>query len=120
MSGDTGFQIDLLGAIRRRAPLAIALAGLVTLAMYWIAMALPNKFTATAMLLIEPQSVNESLVEGGLAETDLNERLNRMTSQILSRARLSRIIDELGLYESESQRQAAPGDHRVRCAATSR
>ena len=32
MGGDTGFQIDLLGAIRRRAPMAIAIAGLVALA----------------------------------------------------------------------------------------
>ena len=34
---------------------------------------------------------------------DLNERLNMITQQILSRTRLERIIQEFNLYERERQ-----------------
>jgi len=103
MNVESGLQIDLIGAAKRRAPLAIALAGAVFLVVYWIAMALPNQYTSYATLLVEPQTVSDRLVEAGASETDLNERLHLMASQILSRVRLSRVIDELGLYEEESQ-----------------
>jgi polysaccharide chain length determinant protein (PEP-CTERM system associated) len=42
-------------------------------------------------------------VAAGVPESDLNNRLYLMTAQILSRGRLSRIIDDLGLYPNESQ-----------------
>ena len=103
MNVEGGVQIDLLGAFRRRGLLACAIAGMVTLAMYWIAMALPNEYTSSAMLLVEPQSVNEKLVEAGAGRVDLNERLNLMTAEILSRTRLSRIIDDLEIYQEQSK-----------------
>jgi uncharacterized protein involved in exopolysaccharide biosynthesis len=70
---------------------------------YWVAMALPNVYTSSATVLVEPQAVAEDLVKAGVAGSDLNERLHLMTAQILSRSRLSRIIDELELYPEESQ-----------------
>jgi polysaccharide chain length determinant protein (PEP-CTERM system associated) len=42
-------------------------------------------------------------VKAGVRESDLTERLHLMTAEILSRPRLSRMIDDLGLYEEESQ-----------------
>ena len=42
------------------------------------------------------------LVESGVPQSDLNERLHLMTARILSRPRLSRIIDDLGLYKDEA------------------
>ena len=113
MDNESGLQIDLIGGLKRRAYLASVLGGAVTLMMYWIAMALPNEYTASAILLVEPQSVNERLVEAGAAGVDLNERLNLMTAEILSRTRLSKIIEKLGLYEDledELTRQEVVGD----------
>jgi succinoglycan biosynthesis transport protein ExoP len=102
MDSEAGLQIDLFGAARRQARLIASVIGISVLAAYWISMALPNEYTAAATLLIEPQSVSEGLVEAGVAERGVNERLQIMTSQILSRPRLSRIIDELDLYPEKA------------------
>ncbi|MDP6981339.1 MAG: hypothetical protein QF570_22485 [Myxococcota bacterium] len=103
MTNESGIQIDLLGGLKRRGYMASVIAGAVALVVYWIAMALPNEYTASAILLVEPQTVNERLVEAGAARVDLNERLNLMTAEILSRTRLSRIIEELQLYREKSK-----------------
>ncbi len=105
MDLEPGLQLDLLGAIRRRAALGAVVAGSVFLAAYWIAMALPNRYESYATLLVEPQSVSDLLVEPGVEETRVNSRLHIMTAEILSRPRLSRIIDELGLYENVVARE---------------
>lgn len=103
MTNESGVQIDLIGTLKRRAYIASVIAGAITLFVYWIAMALPNEYTASAVLLVEPQTVSGKLIEPGASGIDLNERLNLMTSQILSRTRLSKIIEELQLFEKESQ-----------------
>ncbi|MBW2360321.1 MAG: hypothetical protein JRG84_05410, partial [Deltaproteobacteria bacterium] len=90
------------GIVRRRVKLVGAVALAVALVAYWVAMALPNEYESYATVLVEPQAVDPSLVEAGVAQTNLNRRLHLMAAQILSRPRLSRIIDELGLYEDES------------------
>ena len=80
--------------------MAIA-AGAVILVTFWISMALPNLYMSSAMILVEPQSVDESLVDSGVQKSDLSDRLGLMTAEILSRARLSKIITEMNLYEDE-------------------
>jgi polysaccharide chain length determinant protein (PEP-CTERM system associated) len=65
-------------------------------------MALPNEYESYASVLVEPQSVDPDLVEAGIPQSDLNRRLHLMAAQILSRPRLSRMIDEFALYEEES------------------
>jgi len=105
MNVESGLQIgDLVAIVRRRLRLMIGVALGVALAGYWVTMALPNEYQSSATILVEPQTVDRKLVEAGVAESDLNQRLGIMTSQILSRARLSRVIDELGLYKAESER----------------
>ena len=103
MNVESGVTIDLVGALRRRAGLIATVAGAVFLVSYWVAMALPNEYTSYATMLVEPPSVNEGLVESGVAERDINTRLNLMTAQILSRPRLSKLIDDFKLYDKESQ-----------------
>ena len=103
MTNEAGLQIDLIGTLKRRAYIASVIAGVITLFVYWVAMALPNEYTASAVLLVEPQTVNGKLIEPGASGIDLNERLNLMTAQILSRTRLSKIIEELQLFEKESK-----------------
>jgi protein tyrosine kinase modulator len=104
MNVDGGIQInDIGGILRRRGKVAAGTALAVFLVIYWIAMALPNVFTSYATVLVEPQSVKKELVEAGVNDSDLNQRLHLMTAQILARPRLSRIIDEFGLYQEESE-----------------
>jgi polysaccharide chain length determinant protein (PEP-CTERM system associated) len=103
MNVEGGLQLsDLQGVIRRRAKLVLGVALLVSLAAYWLAMALPNEYESSASVLVEPQSVDPDLVEAGVPQSDLNRRLHLMAAQILSRPRLSRLIDEFGLYKEES------------------
>jgi polysaccharide chain length determinant protein (PEP-CTERM system associated) len=103
MNVEAGLQLsDLQGIIRRRMKLVLGVALLVSLAAYWLAMALPNEYESYATVLVEPQSVDPDLVEAGVPQSDLNRRLYLMAAQILSRPRLSRMIDEFGLYEEES------------------
>jgi len=103
MNADQGFQLDLLGALRRRGALIACVTGMIFLAGYWVAMALPNEYRAYATLLVEPQAVSDRLVVSGSQDTDLNDRLHLMTAEILSRPRLSKVIDELELYREESE-----------------
>jgi polysaccharide chain length determinant protein (PEP-CTERM system associated) len=104
MNVEAGLQFfDLRGILRRRGKVMIATGGAVVLGAYWLAMALPNEFESYATVLVEPQAVSPELVKAGVASSDLNERLHLMTAQILSRPRLSRIIDELELYQEESE-----------------
>ena len=104
MNIDAGLQIgDLGGVLRRRAKAVGATSLAVLLVVYWIAMALPNVYTSYATVLVEPQAVSGDLVKAGVAASDINQRLHLMTAQILARSRMSRIIDELGLYKKESE-----------------
>lgn len=99
MDSQQGIQLsDLGGILRRRGKLMVSVAGLVALTAYWVAMALPNQYGSYATVLVEPQSIDERLVQAGVRESDLTERLGIMTAQILSRQRLSRMIDQFDLY----------------------
>ncbi len=95
---------DLVTIARRRAKVVVGVALTVTMLGYWITMALPNQYRSYATVLVEPQTVDPDLVESGVGTTDLNQRLGIMTSQILSRSRLSQIIDDLDLYQAEHER----------------
>ncbi len=69
MNVEAGLQLsDLQGIVRRRAKLMLGVALLVSLAAYWLAMALPNEYESYATVLVEPQSVDPDLVEAGVPE----------------------------------------------------
>ena len=89
MNLDQGNQIfDLFGLARRRGKLMAIASGVVILVTFWISMALPNLYQSSAVILVEPQSVDENLVDSGVQQTELSDRLNLMTAEILSRTRL--------------------------------
>ena len=103
MNVESGFQIaDLKGVLRRRAKLVFATWLVVSLASYWLAMALPNEYASFATILVEPQAVDEELIHSGVDSSDLNRRLGLMAAKIMSRPRLSRVINDLALYREES------------------
>jgi polysaccharide chain length determinant protein (PEP-CTERM system associated) len=94
---------DLTAVFRRRRGLIAMTTGSFLLAAIFLAAVLPNEYQTYATLLVEPQTISENLVAATQGQTDLNYRLNLMAAEILSRSRLSRIIDALDLYESESE-----------------
>jgi len=78
-------------------------SGLIILTIFWIVMALPNEYSSYATVLVEPQAIDEELVRAGVQAQDLQKRLGIMSAQILSRQRLSKLIDDLSLYPEESE-----------------
>lgn len=104
MNLQDGLQIsDLVGIVRRRGRLMAWVSGLIILAVFWVVMALPNEYSSYATVLVEPQSIDEELVRAGVQSQDLQKRLGIMSAQILSRQRLSKLIDDLSLYTDESE-----------------
>jgi succinoglycan biosynthesis transport protein ExoP len=89
---------DLGGTLRRRGAAMATIVGATLLAFVLIAGWLPNLYMAATTLLVEPQSISERLVEPGVPETELNNRLHLLQMQILSRGRLSQVIDDLNVY----------------------
>ncbi|RIL04875.1 MAG: hypothetical protein DCC71_12450 [Proteobacteria bacterium] len=96
---------DIVAIFRRRIRLVAAVAGATILAAIFIAAILRDEYTVYATLLVEPQSISRKLVETGVQEQDVMNRLHLMTMQILSRARLSKVIDDLKLYPEESEKK---------------
>lgn len=94
---------ELTHFVRRRRGVIAITAGAIFLAAIFLASVLPNEYESHATLLVEPQTISARLVEATQGETDLNYRLNLMAAEILSRSRLSRIIDALELYQEESE-----------------
>jgi polysaccharide chain length determinant protein (PEP-CTERM system associated) len=104
MNIDEGLNLgDLSGAVERRWPIGAAVAGVVFLASIVLAAVLPDQYETYTTILVEPQTISPELVEAQMQGTNLNERLHLMSMQILSRPRLSRIIDDLRLYPEESK-----------------
>src|SRR4030067_1319349 len=61
---------------------------------------IPRSYKSTTMILVEHQKVPESYVNPTIT-ADINERLNTITQQVMSRTRLESIINEFGLYNKE-------------------
>jgi len=68
-----------------------------------VSLFLPNRYRAATSVMIVPQRVPENFVRSTVT-TELPERLNMISQQILSRTRLERIIQEFNLYQRERQR----------------
>jgi uncharacterized protein involved in exopolysaccharide biosynthesis len=94
MDMEQGFQLDdVRGMFRRRGVAMGAIAGSAVLAAVLVAAWIPNEYEAVTTLLIEPQAISERLVESGMPETEINNRLHLLQMQILSRGRLSEVIE---------------------------
>src|SRR5208283_1813110 len=71
------------------------LGWLIVFASAWI---IPPKYTSETVILVEQQKVPEKLVASNV-QVDLQERLQSITQQVLSRSRLLSIINNLHLYQ---------------------
>ena len=82
----------------------LAVPAFLVFAMIWGAgWVLPAVYRSETLILVEQQKVPEQYVVPNVA-ADLQERLQSMTQQILSRTRLVHIIDQMNLYEKQRAR----------------
>jgi uncharacterized protein involved in exopolysaccharide biosynthesis len=65
----------------------------------WI---LPASYKSSTMILVERPTMPKNYVEPNVNE-DLQDRLQSITQQILSRTRLLLIIDKLNLYDGKQK-----------------
>ena len=61
---------------------------------------LPDEFRSETVILVVPQQVPESYVRSTVT-TRIEDRLQSISQQILSRTRLERIVQDLNLYQKE-------------------
>lgn len=88
---------DPMGILRRRwrAMVLVLLAGLAATPLaVWL---LPPIYEARASVLIATQKLSESFVRPTIQE-DATERINALTSQVLSRQSLTEVIEQFDLY----------------------
>jgi len=84
---------------RRRWWLCIP-AFLVFAGVWTVSWLLPAVYRSETLILVEQQKVPEQYVVSNVA-ADLQERLQSMTQQILSRTRLVHIVEQLNLYQQQ-------------------
>ncbi len=65
---------------------------------------IPSTYRSGTLILIEQPSVPEKYVVSNI-DSDIQQQLDSITQQILSRTRLLRIIDKLGLYPQDRKRK---------------
>jgi succinoglycan biosynthesis transport protein ExoP len=89
--------------VRRRRWWLILPVFIVGTAAWVVSWFVPAYYRSETLILVEQQKVPEQYVVSNVAN-DIQERLQSMTQQILSRTRLLRIIDELHLYADQRAR----------------
>src|SRR5438876_1351448 len=90
---------DILRIAIRRAwliliPLALGSGAGIAIGEY-----LPNKYRSETLIMIVPQQSSDSYVKSTVS-AKIEDRLATLSSQILTRSRLERIILDLDLYQS--------------------
>jgi len=100
LPGKTYTPEDILRIARQRIwcillPLAIVSAGTAV----WVR-TLPNRYRSESAIMVVPQRVPESYVRSTVT-TRLEDRLQSIQQQILTRTKLEHIITEFNLYEKE-------------------
>jgi polysaccharide chain length determinant protein (PEP-CTERM system associated) len=88
---------DVLGIARRRKWLIIGPAVALSIVVGIWSRTLPDQFRSDTLILVVPQRVPESYVKSTVTAR-IEDRLQSITQQILSRTRLERIIQDFNLY----------------------
>jgi polysaccharide chain length determinant protein (PEP-CTERM system associated) len=91
---------DLLRILRRRFWLIVVPFAVISAAVAIYARKLPDVFRSDTLILVVPQRVPESYVKSTVT-AKIEDRLQSITQQIMSRTRLERIITDFNLYEQE-------------------
>ena len=94
-----------LQLIMHRKWLVLGTFVVVSVATYVVSSRLPNVYTSSTLILVDPQKVPESYVKSTVTG-DLRNRLGTLQQQILSATRLQKIIDTLNLYPEQRKNMA--------------
>ena len=92
-----------VGIIRRRHLYFLIPMFLGWLAVWGASWVLPERYKSSTLILVEQPSMPRDYVKPNVNE-DVQEHLQNITQQILSRTRLLHIIDELNLYAKDRRR----------------
>src|SRR5271155_3329415 len=108
--GSEGLDIQrYFGVVRRRHLhflMPLFLGWLVVWGVSWV---LPARYKSGTLIIVEQPTMPKNYVEPNVTD-DLQNRLQSITQQILSRTRLLLIIDKLHLYERSRRRQNTPDE----------
>jgi len=88
---------QLLGALKRRRWWILLTAGVTMLATAAVSLRLPNRYVSEAKILVAEQQIPQSVIDA-TGNTNIIDKLQIITQEILSRARLVSIADQFGLY----------------------
>jgi protein tyrosine kinase modulator len=105
-----GIDVQYYVAIVRRRHLQFLIPVFLGWAVVWGASwIVPPRYQSTTLILVEHPTMPKDYVTPNV-DDDVQDRLQSITQQILSRTRLLRIIDQLDLYADASR---PSGDHKV-------
>jgi protein tyrosine kinase modulator len=100
MNGMANFDISqILSSFYRRKNLIACVFVVVFLLSAYLAVILPKVYQSRSLVLITPQRVPSAFVTSTVT-TDLNERMQSIIQEILSRTQLEKIVKEFDLYPS--------------------
>jgi polysaccharide chain length determinant protein (PEP-CTERM system associated) len=91
---------DILALLRRRTWLLVLPCVLLGIATVFITRRLPDQFRSETLILVVPQRVPESYVKSTVTAR-IEDRLQSISQQILSRTNLERIINDFNLYAQD-------------------
>lgn len=93
---------DVLGILRRRAWWLLVPSAVVAAATAVVSRKLPDLYRSETLILVVPQRVPENYVKPTVTSR-IEDRLQSISQQILSRTRLERIIQDFNLYAEEQR-----------------
>jgi uncharacterized protein involved in exopolysaccharide biosynthesis len=99
---DRLINVDILGALRRRKWIGLAIGVLGVTATVTIVKAWPATYQSTATILIEEPDVPADLVKSTVS-TFANDRLQVIQQRVMTSQHLNEIIDRFGLYPEEQK-----------------
>lgn len=91
---------DYLAILRRRWLLLLIPTVVIGVGAYLVSLRIPNRYTSTALVLIQPPQVPQGYVKSVVGD-DIQQRLATMQEQILSRTTLQPIIENFSLFKNE-------------------
>jgi polysaccharide chain length determinant protein (PEP-CTERM system associated) len=102
---ESEFEIGrYLGVIRRRHMLFLVVLASVWAAVWGSSWLLQARYKSSALILVEEPAMPKDYVEPNVSE-NLQDRLQSISEQMLSRTRLLQIIEDLHLYERNNGKQ---------------
>ncbi len=97
LPGRTFTPEDILALLWRRRWWVLVPFAVCSLSALLVSRLLPNQYQSDTLIQVVPQRVPEDYVKPTVT-TRLEDRLQSLTQQIMSRTRLERIVEEFGLY----------------------